>query len=648
MSAKSEIAVRVGTSLLAAGLNFLSPVHTPVAQAQTLDTSVSQSEASPQLTGEVAPVPVFFEEGKATVDYSDLRLIQSETNLRSEPSTSAEIVKKLSPGSIVEQPDAAIEGTNWYRSELLFDGMSVITGTKGYLREDVRGVQVDASIIPDVVKEEYAKQFATPDSTYGPFKYADIIKSLQGIGGSEETNTFITELFNEPLQTTDDTGKTVTFLERAAAGTDPKATVELLTGIAVLQKLQDPLTKESPIPGTPSVWTDVKTDNEGKLQEWVAAPFRLDIAVEAADNTPYFYIQTGELMKDANGEEYYDQNNTLFSYDQLVQKYGKEEAMQIAANAGVVEGLAQNGDQVIVQQPTKLLDALIQDVDSVYSVEYGIVSTPTEQEVRSILKTEDAFTLQYRDQHIVVVGVDGKEIMSLQLKPNDSGTVEWSELKEAPRYDNEYLSELLRTKKLEMFEKEPLNFESYISTADTHLLIPIGGVHGFSEQDALLIQDLYNNVYANSPTFREFMEGNDRLRAIIDYDYPPERENILSSPNFVKGYNLEEGKAIEDSKVTWGYLYVMQLDNPVLYRWAQSIGSANTKQLWQGMLLMSFIHEGTRTSNATKSSHAGLDDDTSKQYEIIEKILAEAGLSAEVQRGVEIDLTHLRNVDASN
>jgi len=239
----------------------------------------------------------------------------------------------------------------------------------------------------------------------------------------------------------------------------------------------------------------------------------------------------------------------------------------------------------------------------------------------------------------------------------------WEEVRveEKPlQYNNDFLADMLKTKPLKRFETEPFKFDSYTETSDTKILIPIGNEHGFSEPDARSIMNAYDFFLNNSPSFSEFIKQI-RLRGVINYDYPPERANILASPNYKAWFNPERDQAFigtdgefqvtDEGKATWGNIYFIQIDFPTVQRWAAGIDANHMNEVTQGVFLAILMHEGSRISNASSSSAAGLQDDPTEKEETLLQAIYEdlrannITINPYMQRGLDAVFTHLQNFE---
>lgn len=424
----------VGKTLLTAGLALVSPTATLLAQNEV--TPVVQPSPEAALPEGMISVPVFTENSRE-IDTSNLRSIESVTNLRAEPSIDAEIRQQLQAKSIVRQDDIplSVAGQNWYTTTLIYNGDNgqVITDTNklennGYLREDVRGNSVEGKTLPGEVISLLEKENIPPISLTGEFNYTKTLESLQGIGGTAELSNLIASLFNQPATFSDSDGKAMTFFEYAASGSDITATLDLITGISIFQKsLGENLAIFPSLNGLTAV--QVGTDSEGNIENWDAASLRLP--VENGDDL--FLVQKGNLIQQEGHKDYFDQQNTLLTYQQLIKLYGKEFADKAAVNAPIMSGLVNTNNEVNVLSENKDLTTVIEMVDAVYTPEFGVVDLPGNQEILGYLGDgQEIGTTKYQDGKLIVHNTQGETI--LQLKPaQDKDSILWLPIIEAEK-----------------------------------------------------------------------------------------------------------------------------------------------------------------------------------------------------------------------
>lgn len=650
---KEKILPTIWRGTLAAGIS-LAPVSPVLAQGEQPSSISQPAEGGETVMQEYIDVPVFID-AEIPLDVSQLRIINSPTNLRAEPSTQTPIVTQIQPGSIVKEsePPIDVSGFNWYTTTVLYNGAesTIITETandqyNGYLREDVRGTEVDISTLPEELISLLAKDNVPPVSLSGEFSVTQSIKKLKGIGGTGELNTFISSLFNQPETISTADGSVQTFVEYAASGEDISALIDLLTGLAIFEQKE----QENIFPNVNTTEAvTVTTDSEGNILSFNVGLLRLPVA----NGEDLFLTRSGKRITTEGKPDYFDQSNTLLSYPQL-RTISDTFAKQTAVTTQIMSGL-ENIDGVVKApadnvQLTEVLDL----VDSVYTNEYGIIDLPGNLEVRSHLKEgQEIGGSIFTDGQMVVYDVNGQEILHLQPSQEENGTIEWEEVAQPLEYDNDYFAQLLNSKPLKEFNVQ-LAFDSYISSADTKLLIPVGNANGFTEKDAESIQDVYNILFENSPAFKEFI-SNTLLRSVVNYTYPEERSNILSSPNFVTWFNPElgqvdaEGNLTPEGKKTWGNTYVIQIEYDYLHQWARSIDPAHEDEIVKGLFMGVLLHESTRISNASKSSPTGLADDPSVQEEALFEAIMEdfnrnsVTLNPYMMKGYDINLQHLRN-----
>ncbi len=420
----SEFGRRIGGTLLTIGLNVISPMAVSANPNVDLPIAALQ-ENSELLDGNAQSVPVFVEQ-EENPDFSDLRRIDGTANLRSDTSTTSEVVTKLQPGSIVSQPfpGISVEEHEWFTTTVRFDGTKVITDTNapknnGYLREDVRGSVVDPATLPEELKEQIIKENLPPISLTGEYSSTQILKSLEGLGGQEgELNIFIGTLFNQPLETKDAEGKKQTFIEKAATGEDPGATLNLLTGMAVFESIKGDI-----FPNVVSnMAVKVSVDAEGNILDWQAAPLRFTVE----GGVDRFLVQSGKRLQDKKGEYYYDQSNVLLTYAQLKKEYREDFANSVASQAAVMDGLAEENGEVKIKSPNEALQEFIGMVDSIYTKDYGVVDLPGEQEITGYLPEGQAIgSTSFQGDVLTVLNPEGNKILELQPTEDQNGNSLW-------------------------------------------------------------------------------------------------------------------------------------------------------------------------------------------------------------------------------
>ncbi len=651
--------IKLGVSAFTVGLGtIISPAGAVAAPTTETLSQTSEIPSSPETVGdtESLSVPVFYNETEIRVDFPSLYKIDSETNLREDTSTNSEIVQKLLPGYVIRESETPIvnaAGENWYPATVEFDGTSVVTETvTGNLREDVRGTRLDSSEIPQPLQQNYIDQAKRennpPISLSGEFSITATLDEIQNEGGDDTANSFIADLFHEPSIVEDANGQNLTFVERAASGTDLKATLDYATGLHIytdylLQHTDDE--EETTSFSMPHIWSEVNIDEKDMIQAWQAVPYRMPAIMPDGKIVDYFYYRNATL-----GENN-DQNNALLSYQELMSLIGKDAAQLAARSAFVIPGLRISNEEVVAEKPDEVMQTLLADVDSIYIPKYGLVSIPGNQEIVAYLNEgQEVGSINYKDKQIVVTDAEGNEAVKLHPIVGTSGEVEWRKVEEPPVYDNEYLANLLRTKKMEEFDDGPMQFERYLETADTHLIFPIGGENGFDQDDAEMMKQLYDQVYELSPSFKEFMDTTPRVRSYINFIYPSGRD-VLSSPNYLRGYLLEQGQEMSDqeAKKTYGYLYFILSEYSLIEEWASRFAGSvdNLEEFEKGLVLMNWIHEFWRTHSANQSSIVGLDDEDPQQLELMKTIRDELKMSGlhhqDFFAGIDENIQHLRS-----